>query len=76
MGSVAKRRIKTAPKSRSGSTIPDAERARRGYGKVTISLPFATQELYRRVASRHGTTFSGALVLALGALIEVEGLPK
>jgi hypothetical protein len=62
-------------KSRSGPTISPEERRIRGYGRVTYSLPTTTRDLVERYAVRHGTTLSAVIVLAIGALIEVEGLP-
>lgn len=66
---------KRAPKSRSGPTITPEERAKRGYGRVTFSLPNTTSDLVDRFAARHGCTRSAVIAMALGALVQVEGMP-
>lgn len=60
------------PKSRSGPTLPQSERGAKVY---SISLPDATRDLWDRFATRHGCTRSAVIVIALGALVQVEGLP-
>lgn len=67
---------KRSKKSRSGPTISPEERARRGYGRVTFSLPTTTDDLIDRFAARHGASRSAVIVMAIGALIQAEGLPE
>jgi hypothetical protein len=63
------------PKSRSGTTQTAAERRANGRPVVSLSLPSGSLELADRFARKHGCSRGAVVVMALGALVQVEGLP-
>lgn len=64
---------KHSKKPRSGPTLAQSERGAKVY---SISLPDTTRQLWDRFAVRHRCTRSAVIVMALGALVEVEGEPR